>query len=81
MRQYRAATAGRTPGFFVGIRMWHDLLAAFALVLVIEGIMPFLSPDGWRRMMLSVSQLDDRALRLAGLISMLVGAGLLYLLR
>ncbi|MGD8514108.1 MAG: DUF2065 domain-containing protein [Granulosicoccaceae bacterium] len=61
--------------------MWHDLLAAFALVLVIEGIMPFLSPDGWRRMMLSVSQLDDRALRLAGLISMLVGAGLLYLLR
>ncbi|MGD9000608.1 MAG: DUF2065 domain-containing protein [Granulosicoccaceae bacterium] len=61
--------------------MWHDLLAAIALVLVIEGIMPFLSPDGWRRMMLSVSQLDDRALRLAGLISMLAGAGLLYLLR
>jgi uncharacterized protein YjeT (DUF2065 family) len=61
--------------------MWHDLLAALALVLVIEGVMPFLSPDGWRRMMLSVSQLDDRALRTAGLVSMLTGAGLLYLVR
>jgi len=61
--------------------MWHDLLAAVALVLVIEGILPFLSPRTTRQLMLQVSQSDDRALRGAGLVSMVLGALLLYLLR
>ncbi len=61
--------------------MWHDLLVAVALVLVIEGIFPFLHPSGMRRMMLLLSQTDDRFLRVAGLTSMIAGVALLYLLR
>ncbi len=58
--------------------MWHDLLVALALVFVIEGIWPFLSPDGLRRAMLAIAELDDRALRIAGLVSMVSGVVLLY---
>lgn len=60
--------------------MSHDLMAAFCLVLVIEGLLPFASPSRWRSAMLLMAQLDDRTLRLTGLISMLAGAGLLTLL-
>ena len=59
--------------------MWQELLVAFSLVLVIEGILPFLTPRRWRHMVLSVAQMDDHSLRMAGLISMLLGLGLLYL--
>ncbi len=57
--------------------MWQQLLSALGLALVLEGLAPFLSPAGWRRAMLAVAGLDDRALRLMGLASM--GAGLLLL--
>ena len=60
---------------------WGDLLAALALVLVIEGIVPFISPPSLRRMLETVSQLDDRSLRITGLVSMLCGIGMLYLVR
>lgn len=61
--------------------MWHDLLAAVALVLVIEGILPFLSPRSIRRLLLQMADMDDRTLRLTGLASMIVGVVLLYVLR
>ncbi len=60
---------------------WNDLLSALALVLVIEGIMPFISPKGWRETMLQASQLQDKTLRVVGFVSMLVGAILLYIMR
>jgi len=60
---------------------WGDLLSALALVLVIEGIMPFLNPGGTRRTMAAISGLEDRPLRLVGLISMVAGALLLYFVR
>ncbi len=60
---------------------WTDLLAALALVLVIEGMIPFLNPQYLRRMLETVSQLDDRALRMTGLASMLCGIVMLYLVR
>jgi uncharacterized protein YjeT (DUF2065 family) len=60
---------------------WSDLLAALALVLVIEGIVPFVNPQSLRRMLETVSQLDDRTLRSIGLISMVCGVVLLYLVR
>jgi len=60
---------------------WNDLLSAFALMLVFEGIMPFVSPKGWRNTMLQASQLPDKTLRNIGLSSMLVGVVLLYLMR
>ncbi|HKJ09353.1 MAG TPA: DUF2065 domain-containing protein [Gammaproteobacteria bacterium] len=61
--------------------MWHDLLTALGLMLVIEGVLPFLSPAGLRRLLVLVAQSDDRQLRIAGLTSMIAGLLLLHLLR
>jgi uncharacterized protein YjeT (DUF2065 family) len=61
--------------------MWTDLWIALALVLVLEGILPFMSPDTVRRILLVAIQADNRSMRLSGLISMLAGVGLLYLVR
>ncbi len=61
--------------------MWQDLLAALALVLVIEGLLPFINPAGFRRSLLMVSQLDDSGLRFAGLTAMIAGCLLLYAVR
>jgi uncharacterized protein YjeT (DUF2065 family) len=61
--------------------MWQDLLAAFALVLVLEGILPFLNPGQFRKTMLMASQFNDRTLRMIGLGSMLVGLAALYVVR
>jgi hypothetical protein len=47
--------------------------------LVIEGIFPFLNPEAMRRMMISIAQQNNRALRISGLVSMACGVGLLYL--
>lgn len=59
--------------------MLKELLIALALVLVIEGIMPFMNPAGLRRMIVMVTQMDDATLRIVGLTSMLSGVLLLYL--
>jgi uncharacterized protein YjeT (DUF2065 family) len=61
--------------------MWTDLWAALALMLVLEGILPFVSPDSMRRLLAAVSETDNRSLRISGLVSMLAGVGLLYLVR
>jgi hypothetical protein len=53
--------------------MANTLFLAFALMLVIEGLLPFLSPDSWRQTMLRVAQMTDGQLRFLGLSSMLVG--------
>lgn len=57
---------------------WHDLLVAAALVLVLEGIMPFVNPAGLRRMLETVREFSDQQLRFAGMTSMLAGLILLY---
>lgn len=59
--------------------MWHDLLTALALLLVLEGIMPFLNPSGMKRVMLVIAQMDDKQLRISGFFAMLAGVILLYL--
>lgn len=59
--------------------MWHDLLTALALLLVIEGIFPFLSPAGLRHLLQSMLQMDDRLVRFAGLLSMVIGVLILYI--
>lgn len=61
--------------------MWQDLAKAFCLMLVIEGIMPFIAPARWRNLALLLAQIDDRAMRTIGLASMALGAGLLYLMK
>ena len=58
---------------------WHDLLVALALMLVIEGLLPFLNPRGARAAFEMISRMDDRALRTGGLVSMVIGVILLYL--
>ncbi len=61
--------------------MWQDLWAALALMLVLEGILPFLNPGVFRNMLRTVGEMDDRALRSGGLFTMLAGLLLLYLVR
>jgi uncharacterized protein len=56
-------------------RLW----AALALVLVIEGALPFLSPEAVRRAWAAGSHLPDRVLRVGGFAAMLAGVALLYL--
>lgn len=58
---------------------WQVLPVALALVFVIEGLMPFLSPGRWREMLEVARELDDRTIRAIGLGSMLFGIALLYL--
>jgi len=61
------------------VEFWQVLPAALALVFVIEGVLPFLSPARWRAMMMTVARLDDSSLRRFGLFSMVFGVLLLYL--
>ncbi len=60
---------------------WTDFGVAIALLLVIEGVMPFLAPAALRRTMAAVAELPDRPLRMLGAGSMVVGLLLLYLVR
>lgn len=60
---------------------WHDLWAAVALLLVIEGVLPFLNPAGMRRTLTAISVLTDPQLRVGGVVSMLLGLLLLYFVR
>jgi uncharacterized protein YjeT (DUF2065 family) len=59
--------------------MLHQLAVAFCLMLVIEGMLPFIAPGRWRRMLEAIEQVDDSTLRLVGFASMLAGTALLYL--
>ena len=59
------------------VGFWDLLMPACALVLVIEGVLPFLSPAGWRRLFEQATRLTDGQIRFLGLSSMLVGLVLL----
>ena len=61
--------------------MWQDLLTALALVLIIEGVVPFLYPQRWQRMVEVLAQMAPSNMRWAGFTSMLAGLILLYLVR
>lgn len=53
--------------------MWLDILRAIALVLVIEGLMPFLAPHRFRATLLRLQILDERTLRTLGFLCVLIG--------
>lgn len=53
--------------------MWYDLGVAVCLVLVIEGVIPFLYPRRWKELVAMLATIDDRSMRLMGLGSMLIG--------
>ena len=61
--------------------MTDSLLTACALMLVLEGILPFLAPTTWREMFRQLTQMRDGQIRFIGLTSMLVGIVLLMVLR
>ncbi|MEZ5525750.1 MAG: DUF2065 domain-containing protein [Pseudomonadales bacterium] len=58
---------------------WHELAVAACLMLVLEGILPFVAPQRWRKMIEYAAHTDDRSMRLIGLACMLIGVVLLYL--
>lgn len=61
--------------------MVNTLLLAFALMLVIEGILPFLAPRVWRETFRRVTEFSDGQIRFIGLSSMLVGVVMLTVFR
>jgi len=61
--------------------MGASLAMAIGLVLVIEGIMPFVSPARWRDMLQKVAALADSQIRFFGLSMMLAGLAVLALAR
>ena len=60
---------------------WHDLGTAFALYLVLEGVVPFLSPAAAQRLFAAMARSPPLQLRVVGLVSMLGGWALLYYVR
>jgi uncharacterized protein YjeT (DUF2065 family) len=52
-----------------------------ALLLVVEGFLPAVAPNLFRRLLFSMVQMDDRSIRISGLLSMVLGAVILYLMR
>lgn len=60
--------------------MKTSLLVALALMLVLEGVLPFLAPALWRETFRKMTEMSDGQLRFVGLTSMLGGLLLLYLI-
>ena len=60
--------------------MWDSLWIALGLVLVIEGLLPSLNPRAFKQTMSTIRELDEGTLRIMGLVSMTIGATIVYLL-
>lgn len=60
--------------------MWDSLWIALGLVLVIEGLLPSLNPKAFKQSMSTIRELDESTLRVMGLISMSIGAAIVYFL-
>jgi len=60
------------------VSLWDSLLAALALVLILEGLLPLISPTKWREMFAQLLQLQDGQIRFFGLGTVLLGLFLLF---
>tara|TARA_R110000850_G_scaffold75126_1_gene164085 strand:- start:876 stop:1067 length:192 start_codon:yes stop_codon:yes gene_type:complete len=60
------------------VDFWQVLPVAVALVFIVEGMLPFVSPNRWRAMLAHAERMDDRVIRNIGLGSMLFGIIILY---
>lgn len=69
------------PPFKVIPMIGKTFFSALALVFIIEGFLPFLSPSAWRRTIQMMCAQSDAAIRVVGLCSMLAGVALLYWIR
>jgi len=63
------------------VKAWQEFFAAVALVLILEGMIPFISPEALRKTYQRLVEMDDKAIRLSGLISMIAGVILLTFVR
>lgn len=61
--------------------MWQDILTAFSLYLIIEGMIPFVGPNFFRQTVVRIAQLDDNNLRLSGLTVLSIGLIMLFIVR
>jgi len=61
--------------------MLTTFLMAVALMLIIEGVLPFLAPNLWRETFRRITRMSDGQIRFFGLTSMLIGVLLLLLVR
>ena len=61
--------------------MWSALTLAFALMLVLEGLMPFFAPGIWRESVRRVTEFSDGQLRFLGMSSMLIGLLLIIIFK
>ena len=61
--------------------MWTEIFTAVALYLILEGLIPFSSPERFRRSVVRIAQMDDNQLRMVGLIAMAGGLLLLFVVR
>lgn len=59
--------------------MWETFLIAVALMLILEGMLPFLSPSTWREAFRKLIEINDNQIRFIGLTSMLIGLMLLLI--
>ena len=59
------------------VAFWDVALSAVALMLVAEGLLPFLSPPSWRRIFERALQMSDGQIRFLGLVSVLAGLAML----
>lgn len=60
---------------------WNDLVTGIALLLIFEGIMPFMFPDTWRKFLSKVNGLSDRQIRTIAVFSFIIGLLLLRISR
>jgi uncharacterized protein YjeT (DUF2065 family) len=60
---------------------WSDLLAALAILLVLEGLLPFVNPAATKRVMAQLAEMTERELRIGGLVSVVAGLLLLVFVR
>ena len=60
---------------------WTEILTAVALLLIIEGMLPFVGPNRYKQLVAQIAQLSDNQLRIFGLSIMISGLFLLFLVR
>ncbi len=60
--------------------MSQNLIIAFCLMLIIEGMIPFIAPDLWRSLLLTLKDMDDNQIRMLGLVLMISGTALLLII-
>jgi uncharacterized protein YjeT (DUF2065 family) len=61
--------------------MWQYFLLGLALMLVFEGILPFIMPERYKQFLRKMAEQSDRNLRTVGLVLMVIGVAILFILK